>query len=64
MQTQYGGLWRSLSVFYWKNCVIALVQWSNYDFAHAFSTVYFYPCYFEMNGLFAPALDVRQMDVD
>jgi hypothetical protein len=33
-------------------------------FATAFSTLCFYPCYFEMNGLFAPAFDVRQMEMD
>ena len=48
----------------WENCVLALVQYFNYDFASIFSTLCFRPCYFELNCPFAPALDVRQMPIE
>jgi len=47
-----------------ENGVFAPVRKLNCDFTLIFSTLWFYPYYFEMKELFALGLDVRYLGAD
>ena len=53
-----------LAIVVWENGVFAPVQKFNCDFTFIFSTLWFYPCYFETNEQFALGLDVRYLEGD
>ena len=47
-----------------ENGVFAPVQRFNCDFTPVFSTLWFYPCYFETKEPFAPGLNVCYLEAD
>ena len=59
---KYNIVWNRIKLR--ENCVLALVQYSNCDFAPIFLTLCFCPYYFELKCPSAPALDVRQMAIE